>query len=732
MPEKRVRLSLSAQILLGLGLGVVVGLFFGEGASVLQPLADVYIRLMQMTVLPYLVLALVIGFGQLDRDTARRLALRGGGLLVIIWGLTCLVIFAMPLTFPEYESASFFSHALVEPTRSFDIAELYFTANPFHSLANAVIPAIVLFSSMIGIGLIGLDNREHLLSTLRVVNEAVVRITKFIVGLTPIGVFAIGAVTAGTMTGETLQRLQVYFITFAAAALLLTFWILPLLVTAATPFSYREVIRVSRDAMLTAFVANNAFIVLPILVERSKELLRKHDLADAQSESAADVLIPIMFNFPNAGRLLTLLFIPFAAWLAGDALGIGRYPELFLIGVSSYFAKAQVALPFLLDYLGLPHDLFQLYIPTTIIGGKFDSMVTAMNLLVFALLGAAAMAGFLELRLRRLLRAGGLILAGLVVTVIAVSMTLATTVDTTYHQDEALRRMHAPRHDATPTVHRDRTALALDEAPVGLRALERIRSRGTLRIGYDPENLPFSFFNLDDELVGLDVELSLELADALGVQAEFVPVSWSELGDELDRGLIDVMPGMWYRPFWFDSLRLSEPYFTATVGIVVPDDRRHDFATIEAIREQRGLRIGVPLDIRQLEFALDHYFGGADVEFVTVKPSAATFFAGSVPDLDGFVMPAESGAAWTLIHPKFTVVVPQPEPVKLPTAFGVARGADDLLAVVDEWVVYANSEGIPDRAYRYWILGRGAEATGRRWSILHDVLGWGEGDSDGR
>ena len=152
MPEKRVRLSLSAQILLGLGLGVVVGLFFGEGASVLQPLADVYIRLMQMTVLPYLVLALVIGFGQLDRDTARRLALRGGGLLVIIWGLTCLVIFAMPLTFPEYESASFFSHALVEPTRSFDIAELYFTANPFHSLANAVIPAIVLFSSMIGIG----------------------------------------------------------------------------------------------------------------------------------------------------------------------------------------------------------------------------------------------------------------------------------------------------------------------------------------------------------------------------------------------------------------------------------------------------------------------------------------------------------------------------------------------------------------------------------------------------
>ena len=87
--------------------------------------------------------------------------------------------------------------------------------------------------------------------------------------------------------------------------------------------------------------------------------------------------------------------------------------------------------------------------------------------------------------------------------------------------------------------------------------------------------------------------------------------------------------------------------------------------------------------------------------------------------------PAESGAAWTLIHPDYTVVVPQPDPVELPTAIGVARGAGELLDVVDEWVLYATSEGITDRAYEYWILGRGAEDRPPRWSILRDVLGWG-------
>ncbi len=721
--------SLSTRIVIGLTLGIFIGLFFGEAAAVLQPLADIYIRLMQMTVLPYLVMALVIGFGQLDRDTARRLALRGGGLLVLVWILTSIVLVAMPLTFPELESASFFSHALVEPAQQFSLADLYFTANPFHSLANAVVPAVVLFSSMLGIGLIGLDNREQLLSTLRVVNEAIIRITTFVVGLTPIGVFAIGAVNAGTMSFETLQRLEVYLVTFGAAALLLTFVVLPLLVTSMTPFTYREVMRVGRDAMLTAFVTNNAFIVLPILVERSKELLRERGLADAESESAAEVLIPVLFNFPNAGRLMTLLFVPFAAWLSGDALRSVQYPAFILVGVSSYFAKAQVALPFLLDFMALPHDLFQLYIPTTIIGGKFDSMVTAMNLLVFALLGAASMAGFLELRGRRLLRAGVLIVGGIAATVMIVEATLAATVDTTYTRDRALRAMHAPRGTPPAVVHRDPAGIPSEETPTGLSILERIRTRGTLRIGYEPGNLPFSFFNLDGELVGLDVELASGLAQALDVRAEFVPVAWTEVAELLANGVIDVMPGVWYRPFWFDSLRLSEPYLTQTVGLVVRDERRHDFATLGNIRRLEGLRIGVPLDTRQIEYALRHTFADSNAEFVASPHGIEPLFRGELGELDGFMMPAESAAAWTLLHPEYTVVVPQPNPIQLPTAFGVARDAGELLDVIDEWLVFAASEGIQQRAYGYWILGRGAEAKQRRWSILRDVLGWGASQS---
>ena len=720
------RLGLSARILIGVGLGVLTGLFFGDAATALQPVADVYIRLMQMTVLPYLMLALIIGFGQLKAAQVRRMAGRGGALLAATWGLTFAVIAVMPSSFPGMKTASFFSNALVEPGQPFSIPDLYFTANPFHSLANAVVPAVVLFSSMLGLALIGIDERERLLAPLRVVNAAVVRITKFVIALTPVGVFAIVAVTAGTLTGEALQRLEVYFVAFSAAALLLAFWILPLMVTAMTPFTYREVVGVSRDALLTAFVASNAFIVLPILVEQSKALLAKRGLLSPESDSAAELLVPILFNFPNAGKLLTLLFVPFAAWLAGSPLPAGDFGMLAAVGIPSYFAKAQVALPFLLDLFRLPHDLFQLYIPTTIITGKFDSMVTAMNLFVFALLGACGAGGFLVVTRRRLVASFLLIVGATVLTVAGVRVALGAFVDTTYRGDDQLRRMHASRELPKAVVHRERPSFESIPAAAG-GVLERARQRGTLRVGYFPGRVPFSFFNADGQLVGFDVELAQSLAGSMGLTAEFVPVERADVARSLADGACDVIPGMWVRPYWFSSVQLSQPYLTGVVGLMVRDERRDEFADIARLRRAKGLKVGVPIDAALLEVSSGRYFGGEGVEFVTFDSSAA-FFEGMHTDIDAFLMPAESAAAFTLLHPEYTVVVPQPDPVKLPYAFGTANGAEDIFYAVNEWVVFASSEGMITRAYDYWILGKGADNRGPRWSILRNVIGWRPAD----
>jgi Na+/H+-dicarboxylate symporter len=554
-----VRLGLSTQIVIGLALGILVGLFFGEPAAALQPIADIYIRLMQMTVLPYLVLTLIVGLGRMHAADAKRLAVRGALLLVLFWFLALAVVGLMPLAFPSLQSASFFSTSLLHPHEPLALHELYVPSNPFNALANAVIPAVVLFSSAVGAALIGVENKATLLANLQILEQAVVRVTRFVIGLTPLGVLAIAAVAAGTMELETLKRLEVYFVCFGVAALLLAFVVLPLTVTALTPFTYREVVSVAKDALLTAFVANSVFIVLPILVERANALMEKHQVRTPEAATTVDVLVPMAFTFPNAGKLLTLLFVPYAAWLTGSPLELGSYGALFGAGIFAYFAKAQVALPFLLDLVGVPQDHFQLYIPTTIITGKFDSMVSAMALLAFALLGAGVMTGYLRIRPGRILLTGVAIVAAVLGSIIGTRVLLAAMIDTGYHKDEVLKRMQAPRTTARVIVHKDRGTVQPEPAVRGAPTLERIRLRGTLRVGYDAGNVPFSFFNADGELVGLDVELAQHLAEALGVEVEFVPIGWRDLPEMLAGNVIDVMPSVWYRPFWFSSVRLSEP-----------------------------------------------------------------------------------------------------------------------------------------------------------------------------
>jgi Na+/H+-dicarboxylate symporter len=717
----RPKLGLSSRILIGLALGALAGLFLGEPVAALEPVADIYIRLMQMMVLPYLVLTLVLGIGQLDVREARRLALRAGALVVASCVLALLVVRAMPFAFPTLESASFFSNALLEPAQPFSLAELYVPANPFNALANAVVPAVVLFSTALGVALIGIPGKESLLANLRVLEQAVVKVTGFVIALTPIGVFAIVAVAAGTMDPATLQRLEVYLAAFAVAAILLTFVAIPLAVTAVTPFRYVEVVTVARDALLTAFIASSAFIVLPILVERAKQLIARHGLASADSEATAEIVAPIAFTFPNAGKLLTLLFVPYVAWLTGDPLGAGSYATLFGAGVPAYFAKAQVALPFLMDLVGVPHDYFQLYIPTTIVTGKFDSLATAMSLLAMSLVGAAAMGGFVRIEPIRLLVAFVAIVAAVAAAVAGTRMLLAATVDTTYRKDQLVREMHLPRGPIPAVV---RAEVPPPDTAAG-PAIERIRARGALRVGFVPERVPFTFENARGELVGFDVELASLIARDLGVPGlEFVPSTWAALPQLLVERRVDLLMSVPYTTELLPRIRYSAPYFDGVIGFVVRDGRRHDFATLEAIRRLGRVTLAIQAELPSIEERVREQLRGTDVRFRVVSSPAEFHAAGTAAGIDAMVMLAEAGSAWTLLHPEYSVVVPRPTPLRWPVAIATRNADDDLAQVVNEWLVIQKSSGEIGRAYDYWMLGKGAEPARRRWTIMRDVLGW--------
>ena len=94
-----------------------------------------------------------------------------------------------------------------------------------------------------------------------------------------------------------------------------------------------------------------------------------------------------------------MVFIPFAAWFLGNDFHSGEYPSLLLSGVSAYFGGPIVAIPYLLDVTHLPHDMFQLFLLTGVIGERVGDSLGAVHLTAFAILTLAAMNGSIQLNL---------------------------------------------------------------------------------------------------------------------------------------------------------------------------------------------------------------------------------------------------------------------------------------------------------------------------------------------
>ena len=78
------------------------------------------------------------------------------------------------------------------------------------------------------------------------------------------------------------------------------------------------------------------------------------------------------------------------------------------------------------------------------------------------------------------------------------------------------------------------------------------------------------------------------------------------------------------------------------------------------------------------------------------------------------------------MYPAFSVVVPEPGRVKVPMAYAMAPGDAALAGFLDIWINLKQNDGTIDALFQHWVLGRTAATKKPRWSVLHDVLHWGE------
>jgi ABC-type amino acid transport substrate-binding protein len=392
-------------------------------------------------------------------------------------------------------------------------------------------------------------------------------------------------------------------------------------------------------------------------------------------------------------------------------------------GLVTLFGSTSGAIPFLLDLFRVPADTFQLYLATGVVNARVGSLVAAMHMVAVALLGTCAVIGALRWRLARIAPFAAATVAVTIVAVGGARVMAATLLRQPPSNADVLDRLQVTRLAKEVVTRRPPPPVAGRPA---VSRLEAIATAQVLRVGYLADALPFAYFNADQALVGLDIALMHHLARELGVGLHFLPVVRTALEQpdgvaaQLQSGDCDiVVGGMAVTVTRARLLQLSQAYLSETLGFVVRDERRRQFESWPAIRARGELTIAAP--------AVPYYMDTLQqrlpaARLVPIETAAKIFDSDN--GIDAIAMPAERGSAWTLRYPKYSVVVPAPDLIKVPLVFAVPPDEPELAALVNTWIDLKRSDGTIQALYDYWILGRAAASAPPRWSIIRDVLHW--------
>ncbi|MDG2013174.1 MAG: transporter substrate-binding domain-containing protein, partial [Pirellulaceae bacterium] len=404
-------------------------------------------------------------------------------------------------------------------------------------------------------------------------------------------------------------------------------------------------------------------------------------------------------------------------------------------------AKAVLTIPLLLDIAELPSDIFDLWLASGVIAARFGDLMKTMHLIAFSILTIACLNRGLRMQPIKILLGLAMMLIVLLGTAFAIRSYLDVGFKDRYSREQLIteREIVFPKRFR----HVGKTVMRVVEEgtphpPVPGEypsRVARIRAEGKIRVGFYPEQLPFSYFNNAGQLIGMDVQMAVFLANDLEVTLEMVPIRPDQLEDQLINNEFDVamsaIEGTVMRAERFPAFA---PYMFVTIAIVAPDHYAAEFKSIDTLLQVPDLKLaclkkGYFYDRLPRIFADRMDEETATNDRITLIPldSVSDFFNGACErehgEVHGLLINAEAGSAWTMRYPRFTVTNPLKGEVQIPLYY--LTDDDELFAdFLRNWFALRKADGAFQWVYDYWILGYELKKDTQRWSILKDVIGW--------
>ena len=135
-------------------------------------------------------------------------------------------------------------------------------------------------------------------------------------------------------------------------------------------------------------------------------------------------------------------------------------------------------------------------------------------------------------------------------------------------------------------------AIIILAAVIGIIVLNKqdtTNEDNTLVVGLDDSFPPMGFRNEENEIVGYDIDLAKVVAEKLGMEVKFQPISWASKEQELNSGNIDcIWNGFAYNEERAETMTLTDSYIKGENYFILKSG-----STLKSQEELKGLKIGV-------------------------------------------------------------------------------------------------------------------------------------------
>ena len=357
-------------VLLGIGFGVLFGIYFPELALEQKVIGSAFIAFLKMLVVPLVFASIytaILGLGSIHH--LKTMGGRTIGLYVLTTALAVflaivvmnIVNIGVPVS---SEGLSFEKAATIAPFSFQTMILSFIPTNVFSSLSDGAMMQIIVFAILFGVASLYLKSEEQeiMVSFFTAVSNAMLKMAEWVILMTPIGVFSLISYVIADQGVDVILGLWSYILVVVGVIVLHGLVTLPAVLAffgRINPYTYLSDVR---EAPIMAFSTASSAATLPVSMRVVEEV------GEVDPKTASFVLpLGATVSMDGTAAYLTIAVL-YIANLAGVDLSLGDQVLLGItvvalsVGVAALPSASLVMMVVILNQVGLPVEYIALIV----------------------------------------------------------------------------------------------------------------------------------------------------------------------------------------------------------------------------------------------------------------------------------------------------------------------------------------------------------------------------------